>query len=75
MGVGDILIHIDENLDDNGIKSLEREISAERGVVSACVNEKTRHLVVVDFDPATVRPSELVQVFRSRGLHATMVGL
>jgi hypothetical protein len=31
--------------------------------------------MVVDFDPAVVRPSRLVQTFRDRGLHAVMVGL
>ena len=72
MGYGDIVIHIDEALDDPGIHALERALGAHRGVVSACVAETRRHLLVVDFDPDDVRPSELV---RASGLHAAMMGL
>ena len=75
MHIGDIVIHFDEALDDDGISGLERTIGEAPGVLSACVNEKTRHLMVVDFDPTVVQPSGLVQTFRVRGLHAVMVGL
>ena len=75
MGTGDIVIHINEDLDESGIHDLERAMASERGVVSACVHEKTPHLLVVDFDPETVKPSHLVDSVRSRGLHASMLGL
>ena len=75
MHIGDIVIHFEETLDDAGISGLEKTIGEAPGVLSAYVNEKTRHLMVVDFDPAVVRPSRLVQTFRDRGLHAVMVGL
>jgi len=75
LNISDIVIHISENLDDGGIRGLQREIGEETGVYSACMHEKTRHLMVVDFDPMEVRPSRLVQAVRERGLHAVMVGL
>jgi hypothetical protein len=75
MGYGDILIHIDETLDDRGIHDLERALGARQGVVSACVAEHQRHLMIVDFDPDDVRPSDLVHEVRARGLHAEMIGL
>ncbi len=75
MGTGDIVIHIDEDLDDDDIHDLERAMAGEPGVVSACVHERTPHLLVVDFDPDTVRPSHLVESVRSKGLHASMLGL
>ena len=71
----DIVIHIDETLDDRRIHNLEREISNDMGVLSACVHERTPHLMVVDFDADAVRPSDIVQSVRSRGLHAAMIGL
>ena len=74
MYVGDILIHIDENLDDARIHALERDLGDERGVYSACVAERRRHLMVVDFDPEQVRPSNIVYSIRNRGLHAEMIG-
>jgi hypothetical protein len=75
MNISDIVIHISENLDDNGIHGLQSGIGQETGVYSACMHERTRHLMVVDFDPMELRPSHLVQAVRDRGLHAVMIGL
>ena len=75
MYTGDIVIHIDEDLDDDRIHDLERHIGEERGIYSACMHEKTRHLMVVDFDATEVRPSGIVQSVRGLGLHAEMIGL
>ena len=71
----DILIHIDESLDDDRIHDLERDLGHERGIVSACVNDRARHLLLVDFDPRTLQPRGVLDAVRSRGLHAEMVGL
>lgn len=70
----DIVIHIDESLDDNRIHDLERQLGSESGVLSACVHERRRHLMLVDFDPAQVRPSSILKSVRERGLHAEMIG-
>jgi hypothetical protein len=75
LNISDIVIHISETLDDNGIHGLQRQLGETSGVYSACMHEKTRHLMVVDFDPLETRPSHLVQAVRERGLHAVMVGL
>jgi hypothetical protein len=75
MHSSDILIHIDDHLDRARIHRLERELSHELGIYSACVHERTPHLMVVDFDPAAVRPSDIVRSVRHRGLHAEMIGL
>ena len=48
MYTGDIVIHIDEELDNDRIHDLERQIGNEHGVYSACMHEKTRHLMVAD---------------------------
>lgn len=74
MYTGDILIHIDEDLDDDRIHSLERDLAEQEGIYSACVHERTRHLMVVDFDPMAIKPSAIVHSVRGRGLHAAMIG-
>jgi len=71
----DIVIHIDESLDDDSIHQLEQSMGSELGVLSACMHERTRHLMVVDFDPERVRPSNIVHSVRGRGFHAEMLGL
>lgn len=75
MPTGDIVIHIDETLNDDRIQSLEREMGDTRGVQSACMHERTRHLMIVDFDPTALRPSAIVTSIRKLGLHAQMVGM
>jgi hypothetical protein len=71
---GDIVIHIDENLDDHHIHALEQALGEEAGIYSACANEKARHLLLVDYDPHALRPSDIVHAVRERGLHAEMIG-
>lgn len=71
----DILIHIDETLTDDAVHDLERGMGSREGVLSACVPEHARHLMLVDFDPGRVSPSDLVHSVRDRGLHAEMIGL
>lgn len=75
MGTGDILIHIDEELSDERIQELGRDIGLTPGIVSACVHENTHHLFVVDFDPEVIKPSHILHSIRHRGFHAQMVGL
>ena len=74
MHYGDIVIHIDEDLDDSRIRDLERQLGDEEGVYSACVHERRRHLMLVDFDPNLVRPSNIVHSVRNKGFHAEMIG-
>ena len=71
----DIVIHIDEELDDARIHELERDLSMRAGVVSACVHEDRRHLMVVDYDPQDVRSADLLSHVRARGLHAELIGM
>ncbi|MBT8439158.1 MAG: heavy-metal-associated domain-containing protein [Gammaproteobacteria bacterium] len=70
-----ILIHIGESLDDNNIHQLEKQISFSPGIYSACVNEKARHLMLIDYDPGTVRASEILSHIQQSGLHAELIGL
>ncbi|NEV61388.1 heavy-metal-associated domain-containing protein [Thiorhodococcus minor] len=75
MGYSDILIHIDEDLDDDSIHNLERELCNCDGVMSACVSDRRRHLMLVDFDPEGLRPSAVIREVRAQGVGAEMVGL
>lgn len=71
----DVVIHIDENLNDDDIHKLEHDIFDMHGVFSACVNEKARHLMLVDFDPMDISPGQLLANVRGHGLHAELIGL
>ena len=71
----DIVIHLDEELADEDIHELERDLSCIAGVYCACVNDRARHLMLVDYDPEDVRASELLNVVRQHGIGAELVGL
>ncbi|WP_456373653.1 heavy-metal-associated domain-containing protein [Thiolapillus sp.] len=71
----DVVIHIDEELDDANIHDIERDVSMIDGVYSACVHERARHLMLVDYDPSAVGSLDLLYPVQSRGLHAELVGL
>jgi len=71
----DVLIHVDETLDDNAIHSIERDLARIEGVYSACVNERARHLFVVDYDPENVDARTLLGQVSGKGLHAELIGL
>ena len=75
MSYSDLLIHIGESLDEAALADLARDLGEQRGVLSTCISADRRHLVLVQFDPRDVRPSDLVRQVRSRGLAAQLVGL
>jgi len=72
---GDVLIHIDETLDDAALNSLLRETGENPGVIGACINERARHLMVVDFDAQVTKPSAILHSLRQRGIDAELIGL
>lgn len=72
---GDVLIHIDDTLDDQALNRLLRETGENPGVIDACINERFRHLMLVDFDTAATKPSTILHSLRQRGVGAELIGL
>ena len=56
----DVVIHIDEELPDDDIYQLERDLGSVPGVYSACVNDRARHLL---------------NMVRQHGVGAELIGL
>lgn len=71
----DVVIHIDEDLTDDEIHELEHDIAGMGGVYSACVHERARHLMLIDFDPEDLPSGMLLREVQSHGLHAELIGL
>lgn len=69
-----VVVHIDEELSPDEISDMERSLAGVSGIVSACVHEKTPHLMVVDYDPRTVHSTTLLSYIRNTGLHAELIG-
>ena len=69
-----VVIHIDEQLSDQEIWNMEKELGEMEGVSSACVNEKTPHLVVVDYDPRKTHSNQVLDYASGSKLHAELIG-
>lgn len=69
-----IVVHIDEVLSEDQIQAMEKDISYAGGVYSACVHERTPHLMVVDYDPMETQSIALLHNVRSHGVNAELIG-
>jgi hypothetical protein len=73
--IADVMVHVDENLNEELLHAVEDEIRSDSGVVSVGHNPGKRHLLMVAYDSEAVHPATFVQQLRERGLHAELVGL
>lgn len=73
--IADVMVHVDENLDDESLHALEDEIRGDRGVVSVGHNPGKLHLLMVTYDTEVAHPVHFVHHLRERGMHAELVGL
>ena len=72
--MSDITIHIDETLDSAKREGVRDTIFAIDGVMAAAINEKTPHLMIVEFDPDRVSTAGLLSAVTDKGVHAELVG-
>ncbi|EIJ34185.1 hypothetical protein [Thiothrix nivea] len=70
-----VVMHIDEELSDSEIHKLEHDLSFSPGIRSACVNERTRHLMLVDYDPERAYAGDILNSVKHQGYHAELIGL
>lgn len=68
------VVHINESLSEDQIHDMEKSLSGVNGVLSACTHTRTPHLMVVDYDPQTIRSRELLSHIQRTGLHASLIG-
>lgn len=70
-----IVMHIDETLSDDQIHKLEHDLAYSPGILSACVHERTRHLMVIDYNPQKAYSRDILNVVQHHGYHAELIGL
>jgi hypothetical protein len=73
--IADLIIHIDETLPPDQLKTLENHVHKMGGVVSACNRDDQPHLISVSYDPALVKSHDILVKVQSEGIHAELVGL
>ncbi len=71
----DVTIHVDEDLGPRQRAAIEAELRAFVGVISVRNSDRTPHLLMVEYDPADVSSSQLLEIVKAQGVHAEMIGL
>ena len=73
--LADVVVHIDETLPLDQLKTLEDHIHGIDGVVSACNRDDQAHLISVVYNPENVKSHDILEKVQTEGLHAELVGL
>jgi hypothetical protein len=71
----EVVIHLDENIDETALDTLEQSIRGEQGVISVGHRPSQHHLMMVVYDTAVARGASVLHHFQERGLHAQMIGM
>ena len=73
--IADVIVHVDETLPLDQLKTIEDHIHKIGGVVSACNRDDLPHLISVTYDPGQVKSHDILVQVESEGVHAELVGL
>ncbi len=73
--LADVIVHVDETLPRDQLKTLENHIHEMGGVVSACNRDDQPHLIAVVYNPEKVNSHDILEKVQTEGLHAELIGL
>ena len=72
--LGDVMIHIDEELDEWQQNLLEEHMRAQEGVIALGYHEDKPHLMLVEYDLYNAHPMDFLRLIWRHGYHAERVG-
>ncbi len=72
--VSDVTIHIDESLNDRELFNLEQAIRSDFGVISVGHIQENRHMLVVLYDPESIRGKDILRRVTNQGFHGELIG-
>ncbi len=73
--LNEVVVHVNESVDEATLDAIEQGIRRDQGVVSVGHRPDRPHLLVVVYDSAVARASDILHNFQERGLHAQVVGM
>jgi len=71
----DVIVHVDETLPPDQLKTLEDHIFKIGGVMSAYNRDEKPHFILVTYNPEQVKAHDILVKVRNEGVHAELVGL
>jgi hypothetical protein len=75
MATANLLLHIDEELDQEREHQLTATLEGLPGVTGTRHDPTHAHLFVVDYEPGALASGQLLEAAREVGLHGELVGL
>ena len=69
-----IVVHINEELQQEQIASLETSLGKDAGVKEARINRNRSHLMLVDYMPGVITAREVLSYIKNKGYNAVLVG-
>ena len=71
----DVTIHIDETLDHDTRATLVEKVRNHEGVISVGHHDEKPHLMMIEYNTDQTNSKNLLELVKSDGLHAELVGL
>lgn len=75
INIADVIVHVDETMPRDQLKTIEDHIHKMDGVVSARNRDDQPHLISVTYHPEQVKSYDILVQVESEGVHAQLVGL
>jgi len=70
-----IVVHINEELQQEQIDKLETSLGSDAGVQRVHVNRKRKHLILVDYLPSVIHARQVINYVKNKGYNAVLVGM
>lgn len=70
-----VIVHLSGRIDSHRQNEIRQAVAAQPGVGRAAASRRTERLILVDYDPAAISASHILEAVRGRGVSASLVGL
>ena len=74
MHITDMVMHVDNNLEEQSRRNVEKTLTGQRGVIHAHFNERRPHLMLVSYDIERTSSFEILAGMSGQSLCAERIG-
>ena len=74
MHITDMVMHVDNNLEEQSRRNVEKTLTGQRGVIHAHFNERRPHLMLVSYDTERTSSFEILAGMSGQSLCAERIG-
>jgi hypothetical protein len=74
MHITDMVMHVDDKLEEQSRRNVEKTLTGQRGVIHAHFNERRPHLMLVSYDIERTSSFEILAGMSGQSLCAERIG-